>query len=49
VKKHTPINTYLRLLDLQSACFHRGRKTWAKALGAKLKELRANHPELAMY
>jgi len=49
MQKHTPVSKYLRLLDVQSACFRRGRKAWAKALGTKLKELRADYPELAMY
>lgn len=39
-------NYFVRVRDLQAEAFRRGKRALAKRLGAKLRELRANHPHL---
>ena len=40
---------YIRLRDVQLMCFQRQRKSWAKALGVQLKDLREEFPHLKSY
>ena len=40
---------YIRLRDVQLMCFQRKRKSWAKALGVQLKDLREEYPHLKSY
>ena len=37
---------FVRARELQSEAFRRGKRALAKRLGAKLRELRADHPQL---
>jgi hypothetical protein len=43
------ISHYVRLRTLQQACFERGKRRWAKALGQELRALVADNPELRDY
>ena len=44
--KMSPQSKYYRLITLQYECWARGKRAWAKALGAQAKALREEWPEL---
>jgi hypothetical protein len=47
--KPHPTRTFIRLVRLQNTAWKHGHKRWAKALGERLRDLRADFPDLAAY